>query len=539
MKQRICSAVGGLFLAVGALMLPAIASRGVSDPTIIQIDTGAVRGVREDGVLAFKGIPYAASPSGALRWQPPQAPAAWSGIRDATQFGSSCPQLARYGLTEAGYNEDCLSINVTVPPIPDAQVGDKRPVIAWIYGGAFVGGSTAIYPLAHLALSGNEIVVSFNYRLGVFGFMASSAFTRDSDGSYGLEDQRAALRWIQRNIAAFGGDPKNVTVAGESAGAGSICMHLVAIHETTGLFSRAIIQSANCSQHLRTLDEADRVGERVAKLAGCANGTGELACLQAKSVKHLLDAASTVAGSDIMMYVPSVGASGAPEQPREALEAGRFVRVPMINGGNRDELRLYVAYALQNGRKVTRENYAAVLRSVYGDKTDRVIAQYPLSAYSSAAAAVGTVMSDYRQDNGLNNCGFLETGKLASAYVPVFQYEFADRDAPPVTENPGFEMGAVHSSELPYQFPRFSNTTKLNGPPLQPESQDLAAVLVAYWTSFAATSRPSAPSSPAWTPFTSATQVMGLEPGKVGFFDAGALHHCGFWKELYPESFSP
>jgi para-nitrobenzyl esterase len=539
MQHAIRSAVGGPLLVLGMLVWPAVGRAGSADPTIVHTDTGAVRGLREDGVLAFKGIPYAASPSGALRWKPPQAPAAWSGIRDTTQFGPGCPQLARYGLTEAGYNEDCLSINVTVPPAHNMPAGAKRPVIAWIYGGAFVGGSTAIYPLAHMALSGDEIVVSFNYRLGVFGFMASSAFARDSDGSYGLADQRAALRWIQRNIAAFGGDPNNVTVAGESAGAGSICMHLVAPTETTGLFSKAIIQSANCSQQLRTLDEADRVGEKVAKLVSCAPGAGQLACLESKSVKDMLDAASTVAGSDIMMYVPSVGASGVPEQPRAALKAGRFVHVPIINGGNRDELRLYVAYALQSGGKVTRENYADMLRTAYGDKTDRILAEYPPSAYSSPAAAIGTVMSDYRPDNGLNNCGFLETGKLASAHGPVFQYEFADRDAPPVTENPGFEMGAVHSSELPYQFPGFSNTTRLDGPPLKPGSQRLATVMMAYWTSFAATGAPSARQSPVWTPFVSAARVMRLEPGKTGFFDAGAVHHCAFWRLLYPANFSP
>lgn len=526
-------------LLVLIVITPVVAQTFSNDPTIVQTETGAVRGLHEDGVLAFKGIPYAAAPNGALRWKPPQAPASWGGIRDATQFGPGCPQLARYGLTEAGYNEDCLSINVTVPPPRAPMDGAKRPVIAWIYGGAFVGGSTAIYPLAHMALSGDAIVVSFNYRLGVFGFMASSAFDRASDGSYGLEDQRAALRWIQRNIAAFGGDPENVTVAGESAGAGSICMHLVAPAATRGLFAKAIIQSANCSQHLRTLSEADLVGEKVAKLVGCTSGPGELACLENKPVKDMLEAASTVAGSDIMMYVPSVGASGVPEQPREALRAGRFTRVPIVNGGNRDELRLYVAYALQNGATITSENYASVLRTAYGDRTDRVLAEYPLSAYSSPAAAVGTAMSDYRQDNGLNNCGFLETGKLASAYAPLFQYEFADRDAPPVTENAGLEMGAVHSSELPYQFPHFSNTTKLDGPALKPGSQKLATVMMSYWTRFAATGTPSHQGSAVWPPFVSANQVMRLAPGETDLFDAGVAHHCAFWRNLYPESLSP
>lgn len=539
MKHLQRAAISGVLLALGTVSCPETAGAAAADPTVVQTDMGAVRGLREDGVIAFKGIPYAASPTGTLRWASPQPAPAWPGIRDASHFGEGCPQLARYGLTEAAYNEDCLSINVTVPPSKSALVGEKRPVIAWIYGGAFVGGSTAIYPLAHMALSSNAIVVSFNYRLGVFGFMASRGFDRPSDGSYGLEDQRAALRWIQHNIAAFGGDPQNVTVAGESAGAGSICMHIAAPGETKGLFSKAIIQSANCSQHLRTLSEADNVGETVAKLVGCEEGSGELAWLRAKTVKDMLDAASKVAGSDIMMYVPSVGASGVPEQPREALESGRFLHVPIINGGNRDELRLYVAYAVQSGVKITAENYASLLRVAYGDKTDRVLAEYPLAHYSSPAAAIGTVMSDYRQDNGLNNCGAQETGRLASAYVPVFQYEFADRAAPPVTSNPGFEMGAVHSSELPYQFPRFTNTTKLDGPPLAPGSQRLATVMMDYWTSFAATGKPTADSEPVWEPMLSATKIMRFEPGKVGYFDAAAEHNCAFWQKLYPASLRP
>lgn len=531
--------VGFLFLVLGVVVSPGAAKAFSTDSTVVRTDMGDVRGINENGVLAFKGIPYAAPPTGVRRWALPQPAVAWPGIRDATHFGRGCPQLARYGLTEAGYNEDCLSINVTVPPAKGTTESKKRPVIVWIYGGAFVGGSTAIYPLAQMALSGNAIVVSFNYRLGAFGFMASPAFDRASDGSYGLEDQRAALRWVQQNIAAFGGDPNNVTIAGESAGAGSICMHIAAPGATTGLFSKAIIQSANCSQHLRTIAEADAVGEKVAKLVGCEEGSGQLACLRATSVKDMLNAASTIAGSDIMMYVPSVGASGVPEQPREAFKSGRFVHVPLINGGNRDELRLYVAYAVKSGEKITPQNYEQKLRSVYGDKTDRVLTEYPLAHYSSAAAAIGTVMSDYRQDNGLNNCGFQETGMLASAYVPVFQYEFADRNAPPVTGNPGFEMGAVHSSELPYQFPHFSNTTKLDGPALMPGSQHLATIMMAYWTSFATTGMPAANGGPVWMPMITSMKIMRLEPGKIGYFDAAAAHHCAFWQQLYPESLRP
>ena len=200
-------------------------------------DKGAVRGLVRNGVREFKGIPYAAAPVGKLRWQTPQERAPWTAVLDATKFGSSCPQVARYGLTEASYEEDCLTLNVTVPGVAlNRRESGKLPVVVWIYGGAFVGGSSALYPLEHMAKIGNVIVVSINYRIGVFGFMAHPAFDRATDGDYGQADQRQALLWVKRNIASFGGDAANVTIAGESAGAASVCVQMLAPVAAKGLF---------------------------------------------------------------------------------------------------------------------------------------------------------------------------------------------------------------------------------------------------------------------------------------------------------------
>ncbi|KQR26998.1 hypothetical protein ASF71_18075 [Deinococcus sp. Leaf326] len=440
-----------------------------------------------------------------------------------------------------------------------------------MYGGAFVGGSTALYPLEKLAREGQVLVVSMNYRLGVFGFMAHPNFDAAANGSLGLEDQRAALRWVQKNITAFGGDPDNVTIAGESAGAASVCMHLIAPEETKGLFQKAIIQSAGCVHPFKTVTENGKTGEKVAALVGCNDAAKALACMRAVPVKTLLEAGSKVAGADIMTFVPSIGSKAQPRQGREAFATGQIVRVPILdimtfvpsigskaqprqgreafatgqivrvpilNGGNRDELRLYVAYAIQAGDKITPENYLAHLEAVYGDKAAQVMREYPLSAYSSPATALGTATSDYSPLVALNNCDYLETANLGSAYTPFYQYEFADTTAPEVTPNPGFEMGAVHSAELPYQFPGFSNTTKLDGPALSAPSQRLADQMMAYWTSFARTGTPQAPLLPAWTPFKSANQVMRFAPDNVWNFDAGAAHHCAFWQSLYPDRLS-
>jgi len=526
-------AVGAAVLFLGSVNTLQAAGK-YSNPAVVVTGKGAVRGVIANGVREFKGIPYSQPPVGELRWSMPQPASAWSGILDATKYKNACPQVERYGLTESSYTEDCLYINVTAPYSGKKDLKRKRAVIVWLHGGAFVGGSSALYPLDSMAKSGDVVVVSMNYRLGIFGFTAHPAFDADHNGGYGLEDQRAALRWVKQNIAAFGGDPNNITIAGESAGAAGVCMHILAPDETTGLFHKAITQSAGCVTPLPSLEDGKKIGQQVAKLVGCNDEATALACLRKKPVKELLDAATTVAGSSIVTYMPVIGTKTVPLPGAQAIPAGKFVKVPMLSGGTRDELRLYVAYAMQGGQAINKDNYADLLKETYGTNAEAIAGQYPLSDYSSAPSALGTVWSDFRSDVGINNCIYLETAKLIRKSVPVYQFVFADRTAPAVTTNPGFEMGAVHSSELIYQFPHFDNTTKLAGPDLAPASQKLAEQMMAYWTSFAKTGTPSAPDSPVWQPFTSDDKVMNLEPGKIGYFNSSVAHKCGFWKSLYP-----
>ena len=359
------------------------------------------------------------------------------------------------------------------------------------------------------------------------------------DGAYGFEDQRQALRWVKRNIAAFGGDPGNVTIAGESAGAASVCMQLFAPEQSTGLFHKAIIQSAGCTFRLRSVAENYKMGLALAMRVGCIDAATALACLRNKSVPELLAAQTDMAATDGRAFAPSYGSAALPRDGAAALAAGEFVRVPIINGGTSHEMRLYVGYEVDAGQNVTADSYLLRLSALYGDKAAAVMQQYPLTAYSSPPTALGTAMSDFMPGGGLSNCLFLRTARLASRFVPVFQYEFADGAAPPVMPDPGFELGAVHSSELPYFFPRFSNKSVLDGPDLTAPSQQLAEQMVDYWSRFARSGSPGGVGSAGWHRFKTATAVLRLQPGALREYDADAAHLCAFWEKMYPDALSP
>jgi len=510
----------------------------------VQTAGGKVAGFVRNGALEFRGIPYGASVAGDNRWEMPKPAAAWSGVLPAMHFKGTCAQAARYGLTERSDNEDCLTLNVSLPYTGENATKTKRPVIVWIHGGAFVGGASSLYRLDQLAKKADAVVVTMNYRLGVFGFMPHPAFGADRNGGYALEDQRLALRWVKDNIAAFGGDPDNITVAGESAGAASVCMHLIAPEETSGLFHKAIVQSGACVFRLRSVEDRKRFGETVAKNAGCADPTTALQCLRGKDPQTLIAAGDAAGGADLMAFAPSYGTKTVPRQGLDALESGRFVQVPVLNGGTRDELRLYVGYDVQAGKRYTAENYPAAIKAIYGDNADAVIKQYPVGAFASAPVALGTVMSDFRPDLGINHCLYLEAARLMSRRVPVYQWEFADRETPvlgvamPIQPDTGFPLGAAHSSELNAFFPNFSNTTAISGPDLSARSQAMAEQMIATWASFIRSGRPAAEGVPAWKPYAEGASSIRFEPGNVHAFDASSDHKCAFWKSLYPDYFA-
>jgi para-nitrobenzyl esterase len=272
-------------VSVAATVLAAGAGGAVASPTssaanpIMRIDGGLVRGADAAGVRSFLGLPYAAPPTGNLRWRPPQPAAAWSGVRDATKFGPSCPQatMGNPFLPPGPISEDCLYLNVYTPA---ARPGANRPVLVWIHGGGLVQDGARNYDGTKLAADGT-VVVTINYRLGALGFLAHPALASrpgGAAGNYGLMDQQAALRWVQRNIAQFGGDPRNVTIAGQSAGGLSVLAQMVS-PGARGLFQRAIVQSGTFALNQQPLATAEAAGETFAKNAGCQDQTA--ACLRA------------------------------------------------------------------------------------------------------------------------------------------------------------------------------------------------------------------------------------------------------------------
>ena len=544
---------------------------GQQDPDgqrpIVKTANGRVMGVLRNGADEYRGIPYGM----AERWALAKPVPAWNGVLDAANFGAPCAQEKRFELTEESLEENCHYLNVSAPA--GSKEGAALPVIVWMPGGAFVGGGGNLYRLDQLARDGKVIVVSINYRLGVFGFMSHPAIKESWNGNLGLEDQRLAMRWVKENIAQFGGDPNNVTMAGESAGGGSACMHLLSGEKSAGLFDKAIVQSASCLHPLPTLANAmhPSSGEQGAswyqltKLMGCATSPvgseDELKCLKSKTgkeeLKALLAAQGSIAGTSVMGFSPVIASGTVPLPDYQAASVKKYLnRVPILMGGTRDEVRLYVAYDNLFGEKwnvkeISKDDLESkwLAKYYYGSSAEtkrKIVEQYfPKLATGGTTngAEVASMISDFNPVAGLNNCGYLRTAGAFSEHTTLYAWEFADPKAPVLGvgiakgKDPGMKLGAVHSSELNYLFPNLSNTSAIDGPDLKPESQKLADILVMVWSGFARSGNPATASVPAWQSYTNygpGQQVMRFEsPDQITFYDAYAAHQCAFWRDLY------
>ncbi|WP_405166788.1 carboxylesterase family protein [Nocardia sp. NBC_01499] len=501
-----------------ALVFGVVAGCGggrAAEAAVVQTRTGPVRGVVTADVRTFSGIPFAAAPVGELRWKPPVAPAMWSKERDATKPGAQCPQTDATG-RQVG-NEDCLFLNVWTPSTAAAQ---QRPVLVWIYGGAFESGYGDAYDPSRLVRGGDMVVVTINYRLGALGFLGHPAVAQEDGqvGNFGLMDQQAALRWVHDNVAAFGGDPAKVTIAGESAGAISVCDHLVS-PGSERLFQAAILESGPCEMQVDRATAIDK-SEQYASTLGCTGTDAATAqCLRAIPAATLTAKPLHFAESDgTGLPGPIFGQPLLPQAPLAAFRAGQAAKVPVLIGANRDE---YTSFAA--ARTITAEQYPQLL-TMFGSHADAVAALYPLDAYPQPVLAWSALMTDH-----IFVCPIADASKSLIRTGPVYTYEFAEQDAvalPGMPTPPPFPLGASHGFELPYLFdlPQIP-------PPAKQAQKDLSDKMVRYWSTFARTGDPNGRGLPDW-PRHTGDQALVLRSDKISTTDTARNRHCDFWSQI-------
>lgn len=534
----------------------ATAPRGL----IVETDSGPVEGLEDDGVFSYRGIPYAAPPVGDLRWKPPVEPASWTDTLDTIENPSACPQTFFLGLPSPGSapSEDCLYINVDTP-----TEGSDLPVMVWIHGGGFTvgegvqadGGTAGDL----IARETGTVVVSMNYRLGQLGFLAHSELTAESSdgasGNYGLMDQTAALRWVQQNIEAFGGDPDNVTIFGESAGAFSVCSHLASA-KSAGLFHKAIAQSGSCERPWPTLAAAETQGDDFAQALGCGSEADVLGCMRAKPVAEVLAAlppgpnfgfnpSDEPAGS----WGPILDGAFFTEQPSDSFTSGNFNQVPTIVGFTREEARLFVwiGELVDPPLEVTEDNYEELIAYFLGGNDElaaKVAMEYPLDDYSEPAVAFAAVTTD-----AIFRCpGKQEIAKLA-AFVPAYLYQFEYPDGRSQLELaiqfgvldgelPSYDLAAFHGADIPYVFGYspilgfdLSNGVELILNEWQEGTADhqMWLDMLGYFSRFAATGNPSPEEGVEWPAYDEETDPY-LALDKTVSVGTNAAEKCEFWE---------
>ncbi|WP_285476892.1 carboxylesterase/lipase family protein [Amycolatopsis sp. NBRC 101858] len=489
---------------------------------LVRTADGALRGTSDGDVLRFRGVPYAQPPTGNLRWAPPAAVRPWAGERAADRSGPQCPQ-------GTGTDEDCLHLDVTVPAAR-YDPARPRPVMVWLHGGGFSGGTGTDVDPRRLAARGDVVVVTVDFRIGVLGNLAVPGMT--DGGTFGLQDQQAALAWVQRSAAAFGGDPGNVTLFGQSGGAVAVCGQLTS-PAARGLFAKAILQSGSCDTTLaanaagpgtpafgsfwRPLATAERSGLQVAAALGCHDQAAVLTCLRGLPVDRLLTQTGAVTAA-------AFGGRTLPGDPRTAPPArpGR----PVLSGTTSDEQRLVSGTYRLLGKPITEAQYPELLKAGFGADADAVAREYPVGGSAEAAwAAVYT-------DSGFV-CPQVRTDDRLAAHGPVTGYEFADRTAPPlIPATPGFEPGASHAADLFYLFDIKDRPLHLDGSVygLTAAQQALAAVVVDAWGAFAHTGTPGA--WPAWHGPGSAVHRFTADAAHPATTVVADAHHCAFWQRI-------
>ncbi|RYE38778.1 MAG: carboxylesterase family protein [Hyphomicrobiales bacterium] len=520
---RVRAALAVFVLATGLLTA---CSGGDQEPLNVDTASGAVVGQTSDGLESWLGIPYAAPPLGPLRWQPPKPVEAWTAPLTADTMPSSCAQNGDLGVfARAGGSEDCLYLNV-FRGAGAVRGGQKLPVFVWIHGGALSVGEGAHYNASKLAMQGDAVVVTLNYRLGVFGFLAHPALDGEGHdfGNYGLMDQQAALRWVQHNIAAFGGDPTNITISGESSGGNSVMAH-VASPLSGGLFQHVVAMSAGgiMSRYPafgapRPLDVARDVGTDFAKTVGCDTDGAD--CLRALPTQRILDAQAPFTLNEFI-----IDGKVLPIHPADAYRTGQINHATVVNGSTRDEGRFFLALPeLASGKPMTDADYPVSVEEQYGPAlADDVLREYPPERYDNPSEAFADAATD-----SMFACPGRALNRALADKIPVYAYEFSDRTAPSYVGPTSFPLLAAHTSELSYLFPGFRGGGDAQVT-LNPLQEKLSDEMVDYFTNAAQLSRDAQ-----WTRFIPEQDnfmTFELPTANVVSGRFASVHHCTFWDQ--------
>jgi para-nitrobenzyl esterase len=497
-EMNCCKKISALTLGL-ALAVCALAADQV------QVASGTLEGFTspDKKIRIFEGIPYAAPPVGNLRWQPPQPAASWTGVRKATAFGSRCMQGNIFKdmiFRDPGPSEDCLTLNVWTPA---TSADEHLPVMVWIFGGGFQAGGTSEprqdgTQLAHKGV----IVVSMNYRLGVFGFFSHPELTKESahhaSGNYGLLDQAAALEWVKNNIAAFGGDPANVTIFGESAGSMSVSAQM-ASPVSKGLFKQAIGESGGVfglRTPMNTVEKSEQIGKQFATSLGAAN----LEALRAKPANEILQA--SLKKENGFRFWPNVDGYFFPENPWAIYAAGQQAQVPLLAGWNADEQNAATFFGKS---KPTKKNYVKKVQADFGSHADEVLKLFPDSTgaemMQSAHDLASAEFITYSTWKWLNM-------QVEKGNAPVYAYHF-EQVTPP---EPGKKShGAFHSSDIQFVF-ETQDSEKLAW---SADDRKMSDMMSSYWTNFAKTGDPNGSGLPHWPRYDENTQysIMHLQLG--------------------------
>tara|TARA_Y100001951_G_scaffold17139_1_gene12245 strand:- start:1 stop:1659 length:1659 start_codon:yes stop_codon:yes gene_type:complete len=528
-----------LSVAVAALTLSACLSGGGGggadgpNPLAIETSEGKVVGISNDGIRVFRGIPYAAPPVGDLRLAPPQPPASRSAtLRLSEEFGNSCPQSDLTTGQQVG-NEDCLYLNVYAP----AEAEDL-PVMVWIHGGAFVfGNGGGEYDPTRL-VEQDVIVVTLNYRLGNLGFLAHPALESDA-GNFALMDQQLALAWVKENITAFGGDPANVTIFGESAGGHSVMSHIVSPRaEEADLFQRAIVQSGSYAPFQMPKATAQFLGTSVANGLGCTDPETAASCLRSLPVSAFLAAQGS-------QSIPVVDPDDdlLPKSIQQALADGDFnSSLDIMIGSNQNEGTLFVALDEVGGDPIDgeaeyRERVAEFFQPYQASipfDDDQIATDY-LDFVDGEAKPFEAALSGIWTDFMFACNAYSQASTFAGASMNTFQYWFRDEDAPWTLVPPfavSFPLGATHAGEIPYVlYPQAIMEQRYTGDP--DDLNSLAGEMVDYWTQFAKTGDPNTTDgvAAAWQQAATGNLLTLDVPNASNANTLGFLgyHHCSYW----------